>query len=321
MFPEKKVLMADKKLIASALLPPIIVIAYSLYFKVDPIGIIYEFPPYFLFAFLGSYLASNAVASLRDYLLAKVPYRVALKARLLGNAVSLLIPGALGADLTRALVYTEATRKRLEESLAVSTVSAFYDVVIGSLMYLALLIVRPSLFDLIYALIAVGNVLFWFVVIGYAAGTAKLGLNRVERMILGRLKDYPEVEAAYLRAKEVIRTRNAGPLVLIYSLLTVLQFLIQAIPLVFVFKSYLIALMVNQLYFVSLLVLIPAGAISSEIALSSVLPPLYAIGIRTLELISYASGFVFIKDLNLKQMEEELRRYGKVPKRAPKGEG
>jgi hypothetical protein len=321
MFPEEKVLMADKKLIASALLPPIIVIAYSLYFRVDPIGILYEFPPYFVFAFLGSYLASNAVASVRDSLLAKVPYRVALKARLLGNAVGLIIPGALGADLTRALVYTDATRKRLEESLAVSTVSAFYDVVVGSLMYLALLVVRPSLFDVIYALIALGNVLFWLVVIGYAARTAKLGLNRVERVIFDRLKEHPEVEVAYMRAKEVIRARNAGPLVLVYSLLTILEFLVQAIPLTFVFDSYVMALMANQLYFVSLLVLIPAGAVSSEIALSSILPPLYAIGVRTLELISYASGFVFIKDLNLKQMEEELRKYGKVPRRAPQGEG
>jgi len=160
--------MTDKKLVVGAALPPLIVIAYSLLFKVDPITTLLHLSPYFTLSFFLAYLASNAVASVRDALLAKVPYSVAFKARLLGNAVGLVIPGALGGDLTRAVVYSKSVKLKLDEAFAISTVSAFYDVVIGSLMYLLLLIVQPKPLDVIFTLdsprqhpvLAYGNRLF-----------------------------------------------------------------------------------------------------------------------------------------------------------------
>jgi len=309
--------MTDKKLVVGAALPPLIVIAYSLLFKVDPITTLLHLSPYFTLSFFLAYLASNAVASVRDALLAKVPYSVAFKARLLGNAVGLVIPGALGGDLTRAVVYSKSVKLKLDEAFAISTVSAFYDVVIGSLMYLLLLIVQPKPLDVIFTLVALANILFWLTVIGYLAGTAGGKKNRLERLIFEKLRNYPEIERAYFRAKEMIKTKNSPLRVVYFSFLTVAEFAIQAMPLVYLFEyNYLVALLVNQLYFVSLLVLIPAGSVSSEFALSTVLPPNLAISLRTLELVAFALGFVFIKEINLKHIQEELRRYGEVFKRA-----
>jgi len=181
--------MTDKKLVIGVALPPLIVIAYSLLFKVDPITTLLHLSPCFTLSFFLAYLASNAVASLRDALLAKVPYSVAFKARLLGNAVGLVIPGALGGDLTRAVVYSKSVKLKLDEAFAISTVSAFYDVVIGSLMYLLLLIVQPRPLDVIFTLVALANILFWLTVIGYFAGTAGGKKNRLERLIFEKTSE------------------------------------------------------------------------------------------------------------------------------------
>lgn len=311
--------MPEKKLIAGAVIPIVVILGYSLLFHVDPFEILSLLPWYFLPAFFVAYFASNAIAAIRDSLIAEIDYWIALKARLLGNAVSLVIPGALGPDLTRALVYVNKGMK-IEDALVYSFIVAFYDVVVGSVLYLAVLFVRPELLSLFYVMVALSNILYWLSVMGYIAGTAGSRMNRLEEFVFKRLQDYPEIMKAYQRAKEVTKSKTNPRIASFSALITVFEYAIQALPFYFIFHSYLYSLFVNQLYFVSLLVPVPAGAVSSEVALTSILPPLYAIGLRVLELIAYALGFVFIKEINFTRLQEEIRRYGKVPQRTqPRG--
>ena len=309
----------NRKLIASAAVPVVVVLSYSLVFHVDPFSMLFRLPWFFLPAFFTAYFLSNAVAAVRDSMITGLKYATALKARLLGNAVSLIIPGPLGADLARALVYVNKGL-RLEDALSYSFIIAFYDVVVGSFLYLAVLFVRPELLSVFYVLIAIVNILYWLVIMGYMTGTAGSRLNRLEQIVFKRLEEYPEVIHAYQRAKDVIKERLSLKLTAASTGLSAWEYAVQAIPFYFIFKSYLYSLFVNQLYFVSILVPIPSGAVSSEVALTSVLPPVYAIGLRVLELISYATGFVFIREVSLSRLQEEIKRYGKVPQRAhPRG--
>ncbi len=310
--------MKNKKLIASAALPIVVIVAYIIIFHVDPFEILLLLPWYFVPSFFLAYFVSNAIAAVRDSMIAEVSYGTALKARLLGNAVSLIIPGALGPDLSRALVYVNRGVK-IEDALVYSFIIAFYDVVIGSFLFLAVLFVRPELLSFFYVLIAFGNILYWLLIMGYIAGTAGSKMNKLEDYIFKKLQEYPEISKAYQRAKQVTRDKMNSKLTSFSAIITILEYAVQALPFYFVFHSYLYSLYLNQLYFVSLLIPIPAGAVSSELALTSVLPPLYAIGIRVLELFAYSLGFVFIKEVNLTRLQEEIRRYGKVPQRAQSG--
>ena len=309
----------NRKLIASAAVPVVVVLSYSLVFHVDPFSLLFRLPWYFMPAFFAAYFLSNAVAAVRDSMITGLRYTTALRARLLGNAVSLIIPGPLGADLARALVYVNRGLK-LEDALSYSFIIAFYDVVVGSFLYLAVLFVRPELLSVFYVLIAVVNILYWLVIMGYMTGTAGSRLNRLEQLVFKRLEEYPEIINAYQRAKDAIKGKLNPKLTVASTGLSALEYAVQAIPFYFIFSSYLYSLFVNQLYFVSLLVPIPSGAVSSELALTSILPPVYAIGLRVLELISYATGFVFIREVSLSRLQEEIKRYGKVPQGAqPRG--
>jgi len=89
----------ERKYLAAVLIPPAVIVSYSLYFHIDLLSVITSVDPLLLAVFLGSYFAQLILLSVRDSRIAKVTMAKAFKARLLGNAVGLIIPGWAGQEL------------------------------------------------------------------------------------------------------------------------------------------------------------------------------------------------------------------------------
>ena len=300
----------DKKLLATLSLPVIVIVAYSLILHVNLINAILEINLYFLISFFIAYLGQILVTSYRDSLITNLDYYTCIKARLLGNAVSLVIPGAAGPDLSRAVSYVHKNVK-LDKAFTLSLYESFFDVNVGAVLYLLLFWIKLSPLETIMILVSLGNIVGWSSGLGYAYFTSGK-LNKIEQKIFN-IKYIKPLSESYLVLKNVMKERAQNKRLVIFSiLLTALGYFIQSLPFYFIRDNLLLDYLINQTYLVATLVPIPSAAGIAELALSAVLPPLYVIQVRILELVSYSLGFIYLKDIKLEVLKKEVKEIWKT---------
>ena len=300
----------DKKLLATLSLPLIVIVAYSLILHVNLINAILEINIAFLVSFFLAYLGQILVTSYRDSLITNLDYYTCIKARLLGNAVSLIIPGAAGPDLSRAASYVHKNVK-LDKAFTLALYESFFDVNIGAVLYLLLFWVKLSPLETIMILVSLGNILGWSSGLGYAYFTSGK-LNKLEQKIFN-IKYIKPLNESYLVLKNVMKERMQNKRLFFFStLLTALGYFIQSLPFYFIRDNLLLDYLINQTYLVATLVPIPSAAGIAELALSAVLPPLFVIQVRILELVSYSLGFIYLKDIKLEVLKKEVKEIWKT---------
>jgi len=300
----------DKKLLATISLPIVVIIAYSLILHVNLIRAILEINLLFLISFFLAYLGQIFVISYRDSLITNVDYSTCVKARLLGNAVSLIIPGAAGPDLSRAITYVHKNVK-LDRAFTLALYESFFDVNVGAGLYLLLFWVKLSPLETILILVSLANILGWGSGLGYAYFTSGK-LNKIEQKIFN-IKYLKPLTESYLVLKNVMKESMQNRKIVTLSVfLTSLGYFIQSLPFYFIREDLFLDFLINQTYLVATLVPIPSAAAIAEIALSAVLPPLYVIQVRILELVSYSLGFIYLKDIKLEVLKKEVKEIWKV---------
>lgn len=300
----------DKKLVATLSLPVFIIILYSLILHVNLIEAITEIKISFLVSFFLAYLAQILVISFRDSMITNLDYYTCVKARLLGNAASLIIPGAAGPDLSRAVIYVHKNVK-LEKAFTLSIYESFFDVNIGAGLYLALFWVKVSPLETILILVAVLNILGWISGIGYAYHTSGR-LNRLEEKIFN-IKFIKPLSQSYLVLKSEIKGQIRNKKLFLYSVfLTGLGYFIQSLPFYFIRSNLLLDYLINQTYLIATLVPIPSAAAIAELALSAVLPPIYVVQVRIMELVSYSLGFIYLREIKLEVLKKEVKEVWKT---------
>ncbi len=305
----------EKKLLIAVLIPPAVIIAYSLYFHIDFVNVLKTMDPVLLALFVATYLVQLLILAIRDSRITKVPYFTAFKARLLGNAVGLVIPGWAGQDLARASVYSRYNQD-LVKSFALSLSEAFYDVVIGSLMFLVLVEIRASPVDFIYILATLGNVVGWVAGTGYVIFTSKKVVKAEERLInLMRLENYYSL---LQKGKDMVKEATTKEALIVNSLLTLLGYLVQSVAFYYIVPSFPLDVLVNMTYFAASLIPVPASSGFAELGLSIYFIPRVVVALRILELIDYSLGFLLIREISLKDLKrqfDEIRSYGKLSER------
>jgi len=300
----------DKKLLATLSLPLIVIVTYSLILHVNLINAILEINTAFLISFFLAYLAQILVISYRDSLITNLDYYTCIKARLFGNAVSLIIPGAAGPDLSRAVSYVHKNVK-LDKAFTLALYESFFDVNVGAVLYLLLIWVKLSPLETIMILVSLGNILGWSSGLGYAYFTSGK-LNKLEQKIFN-IKYIKPLNESYLVLKNVMKESMQNKRVFFFStLLTALGYFIQSLPFYFIRDNLLFDYLINQTYLVATLVPIPSAAGIAELALSAVLPPLFVIQVRILELVSYSLGFIYLKDIKLEVLKKEVKEIWKT---------
>jgi hypothetical protein len=301
----------DKKLVLVILLPIIIIAVYSEIFKIDILNIFLKLDPYFVIFFFVAYLTQILIVSLRDSRIIGIDFYTAFKARIFANSVSLIIPGAMGPDLARAVIYI---RKGvgIDKAFSLSLLESFYDVNIIAVMFLVFIWFKFSAFEIILVLTALGNVLLWIFGVGYIYGTSNYSLNRIEEKIFS-IKYLKPLQDAYLNAKGEIKERLSSPFLTISSVfLTVLSYVVQSLPFYLVSRSLIESVLINTTYQVALLVPIPSAAGISELALTAIVPPLLVLQIRVLELLSYSLGFVYVREISIDEIRKEVKEVWKT---------
>ena len=301
----------DKKLILVTFLPIIIIVVYSIIFRIDLLNVFLNLNPYFVIAFFITYLAQLGIVSIRDSKIAGVDFLTAFKARFFANSVSLIIPGAMGPDLARAVIYL---RKGLtiDRAFSLSLLESFYDVNVIAFMFLVLIWFRFSPLEIILILTALGNIFMWFLGIGYVYGTSHYNLNRVEQKVFS-IKYLKPLEEAYLNGKVEMKGKLKDPLLTFSSImLTLIGYLVQSLPFYLISRSFLQPIIINTTYQVALLVPIPSAAGVAELSLTALVPPLVVLQIRVLELISYSLGFVYVKEISIDEIRKEVKEVWKT---------
>lgn len=297
----------EKKFLFTIFLPIIVIIAYTLIFHINPESIVLKINPYFVVVFFLFYFLQIGLLAYRDSKISGLPISITYKARLFANGVGLIIPGALGPDLARAIFYVKGKRMGLDKAFSISLYESFYDVVVLSVLFLILIWFHFSPVELILVLTALGNIILWIGGIGYVYGTSHKSLNRIENIIFS-IKYIKPLQNAYLNGKGAIKSRMSNPVLTTLSLiLTALAYIIQSIPFYLLFNSFFFSILVNTTYQVSLLVPIPSAAGVAELALTALLPPLLVVQIRILELVSFAFGLIYIKDIKLSELKDEVK--------------
>jgi len=300
----------DKKLALSAIIPIVVILIYSIIFRINIINAIIEINRIFVLLFFLSYIGQILVVSYRDSLITNLDYYTAFKARLLGNAVSLIIPGAAGPDLSRAISYVHKNVK-LDKAFTLAIYESFYDVNVGAVLFLLLFWIKLTPLESILILVSLANILGWSSGLGYAYFTSGK-LNKIEQKLFN-FKIFKPLTESYLNLKDVLRVQLKNKKTVAYSVfLTALGYFIQSLPFYILFKNFLFDYLVNQTYLVATLVPIPSAAGIAELALSAILPPIYVIQIRILELVSYSFGFIYIKEIKLEVLKKEVKEIWKT---------
>ncbi|BCS91546.1 lysylphosphatidylglycerol synthase domain-containing protein [Metallosphaera javensis (ex Sakai et al. 2022)] len=305
----------EKKLLIAVLIPPAVIIAYSLYFHIDFVNVLKTMDPALFGLFVVTYIAQLLILAVRDSRITKVPYFTAFKARLLGNAVGLVIPGWAGQDLARASVYSRYNQD-LVKSFALSLTEAFYDVVIGSLMFLFLVEIRASPVDFIYILATLGNVVGWVAGTGYVIFTSKKVVKAEER--IARFMKLENYYSLLQKGKDMVKEATTKESLVVNSLLTLLGYLVQSIAFYYIVPSFPLDVLVNMTYFAASLIPVPASSGFAELGLSIYFVPRVVVALRILELIDYSLGFLLIREISLKDLKrqfDEIRAYGKLSER------
>ncbi|AWR99829.1 lysylphosphatidylglycerol synthase domain-containing protein [Metallosphaera hakonensis] len=305
----------EKKLLAAVLIPPAVIVAYSVYFHIDFINVLKTMDPVLFALFVTTYLAQLMILAIRDSRIAQVPYFTAFKARLLGNAIGLIIPGWAGQDLARATVYSRYNND-LVKSFALSLTEAFYDVVVGSLMFLLLIEIKASPVDFIYIIATLGNIIGWTLGTGYVIFTSKKVVKMEEKLIRTfKLENYYSL---LQKGKDSVKNVTTGKSLIVNSILTVLGYLVQSVAFFYIVPSFPLDVLVNMTYFAASLIPVPASSGFAELGLSIYFVPRVVVALRILELIDFSIGFVLIKEISLKDLKrqfDEIRANGKLSER------
>ncbi|BFH72665.1 lysylphosphatidylglycerol synthase domain-containing protein [Sulfurisphaera javensis] len=300
----------DKKTLVSFTIPIIVIIAYSEIFHVNIIHAILSIKLDFLLSFFLAYIGQILIVSYRDSLITNLDFYTSFKARFLGNAVSLAIPGAAGPDLSRAVTYVHKNVK-LDKAFTLALYESFFDVNVGTALFLLLFWIKLSPLETILILIALGNILGWSSGLGYAYFTSGK-LNRIEQKIFN-IKYFKPLVESYMNLKDILRAKLKDKKITLYSIfLTALGYFLQSLPFYFLYKNLLFDYLINQTYLVATLVPIPSAAGIAELALSAILPPIYVIQVRILELVSYSLGFIYTKEIKLEVIKKEVKEIWKT---------
>ncbi|MEM4138868.1 MAG: UPF0104 family protein, partial [Sulfolobaceae archaeon] len=156
-----------KRIILMAIIPLIIILIYSYIFNLNLITVIGDIEPRIIFYFIIFYIISNIIFAYRDSRIANSKLTTAIKARFLGNAFSLILPGWSGAELARALVYSSAEKMDFVKSFSYSLVFGFYDVVVGSLLFLILSLFYFKSILIIFIIYSLISIITWISGFGY----------------------------------------------------------------------------------------------------------------------------------------------------------
>lgn len=293
------------KSLFSAFLPIVVLLLYSLIAHVDILLALSKINIIVILAFIASYLGQTLIIAIRDSILVKVSIKNAFKARLFGNAVSLIIPGWIGQELARAIVYTKGGKK-LPDAFSLSILEGFFDVVTGSLLFLAILPLNLYILEFLYVLVAVGNIIGWGIGIAYVYSTAGKHVS-FEKGVL-RLIKIDRYYFLLLRGKDVIKNSLNAKYIFSYFTLTLLSYLVFSFAVFYLIPNYLYDILVIMTYFVSSLLPIPGAAGVSELALTLLLPSSYVFDIIILIYVCYSIGFAFVGEVSLNELKKEMKQ-------------
>jgi len=193
---------------------------------------------------------------------------------------------------------------------------AFYDVTVGSAMFLLLVFLRATPVDLIYILITLGNLVGWSLGAGYVVITSGRVVKAEEKFVkMLKLQEYYHL---LQRGKARVRDVTGKKEFLFNSLLTALSYVVQSVAFYYVVPSLPLDVLVNMTYFAATLIPVPASSGFAELGLSIYFTPKLVLELRILELLNYSLGFLFIKEVNLRELKkqfDEIRVNGKLPER------
>ncbi|WP_162569029.1 lysylphosphatidylglycerol synthase domain-containing protein [Acidianus sulfidivorans] len=299
------------KIFLSAILPILVLLLYSLIFHVNIILSLQKINIIVILSFIASYLIQILIIAIRDKRIVKVSLFNAYKARLLGNAVGLIIPGWAGQELTRAIVYSRENHD-LIDSFSLSVAEASFDVIAGCILFLGILPLKFYALEFLYILIAVGNIAGWGIGMAYVYSTAGKHIG-IEKSIL-RLVRFDQYYSVLLKGKDAIKNSINDYYILIYFIITLSGYLILSAGIFPLLHDYLYDVIITMSYFAATLFPIPGASGVSEIALAIFLPSTYVFDIVILEYVAYSLGFIFIGEININELKKEMRKikeYGK----------
>jgi len=304
------------KNIITIMLPFLALFIYSLIFHVNIILALEKINYIVVLSFLSAYIAQMLIISIRDKYIVKVSYKNAFKARLLGNASSLLIPGWAGQELARAAIYN-LEKKNFIESLSLSIAEAPFDVISGAILFIIVLPLKFYYIEFIYIIVALGNIIGWSIGMAYVYSTAGKYVE-TEKKLMKLIK----VEKYYfllLQGKDSIKNSIGNKRFIIYMTLSFLGYLVLSAGLYPLIPNYFYDIIIIMAYFAATLFPIPAASGVSELALAIVLPSSYVFDIIILEYVSYALGFIFLREVSFSELKKDIdkiKKDGELYKRA-----
>lgn len=292
----------DKKYIAAIILPFIVIWVYAIIFKLNITYILSEDPRFFIL-FLTTYLIQNSIDSFKDSLLTKLRIDKTLKARMVGNAIGLLIPGWAGQELARSLVYNKYGRN-LRKSFSYSMLVGSIDVLAICFGYLLLLPLYFNPLEIIFVFITISNIAGWGIALSYFYFQSSK-LNKLEEFIFKIIK-VEHISSSYLEFKSYLRQETSKDII-IYTLIAMLSFASYGMYFYYIIHNILLSIFISFLYQAATLIPIPSGAIVGELALSIFISPSYVFLTRLNYIVSNLLGFMFFKEMNF----EELKKLSK----------
>jgi hypothetical protein len=300
------------KYVFTALLPILVVIIYSIIFKINIVQIVRSLTPEIILAFILSYIGQISVIAIRDKKIVGVSFYTAFKARLLGNSIGLILPGWVGQELTRATVYSRE-KVELIQGFSLSLLEAYYDVTAGSVMFLILLPIRFIALELIYIFITLGNIIGWSLGLAYVYTTAGKTI-KIEKSVV-KLIGLDKYYFVLNKGKQAMKDKIEGKNFIKYFFLTILGYLVQSLSFIVIVPDYFKDVLINMTFFAATLFPIPGASGVSEIAFSLFLPPHFVVAVVVLELLDYFIGFIFIRDIDINELKKEfykIKKYGEL---------
>ncbi|WP_373467989.1 lysylphosphatidylglycerol synthase domain-containing protein [Acidianus infernus] len=304
------------KNIISIMLPFLALFGYSLIFHVNIILALEKINYIVILSFLSAYMAQISIISIRDKYIVKVSYKNAFKARLLGNASSLLIPGWAGQELARAVIYN-LEKRNLIESLSLSIAEASFDVISGAILFIIVLPLKFYYIEFIYIIVALGNIIGWSIGMIYIYSTAGKYVETEKKIM--RLIKVDKYYFLLLQGKDSIKKSIGNKRFIIYMALSFLGYLVLSAGLYPLIPNYFYDIIIIMAYFAATLFPIPAAAGVSELALALLLPSSYVFDIIILEYVSYALGFIFLREVSFSELKKDIdkiKKDGELYKRA-----
>ncbi|WP_236751822.1 flippase-like domain-containing protein [Acidianus sp. HS-5] len=304
------------KNIITVILPFLALLIYSLIFHVNIILALDKINYIVILSFLTAYILQMSIIALRDKYIAEVSYKNAFKARLFGNASSLLIPGWAGQELARAAIYN-LEKKNLIESLSLSIAEAPFDVISGAILFIAILPLKFYYLEFLYILVALGNIVGWSIGITYVYSTAGKHVETEKRLM--RLIKIDQYYFLLLQGKDSIKNSIGNKKFTMYMALSFLGYLVLSAGLYPLIPNYFYDVLVTMAYFAATLFPIPGASGVSELALAIVIPSSYVFDIVILEYASYALGSIFLREISFSELKKDIdkiKKDGELYKRA-----